>query len=158
MTSWATITVEIDTDERMYTGPPTGLRIDKGNDEYGWLDDERVYALSYGRYQKLRYKEHVKDFHSPWFSGAKTAIICDVENTGDKVEALVYRSAQMDDGPRIDGMYFDTMYRGTRFPDDERSAFIDRVERETGLRPVVEPVETVTPPDMMVRVPADKKS
>jgi len=150
MTSWATITVAIDTDAKRFTGPPTGLRIDKGNDEYGWVDDERIYALSYGRYQKQRYKKHVKDFHSPWFSGARTAIICDVENTGDTVDALVYRSAQTETGPRIDGMYFDRMYSGTRFPSDERSDFIDRVEDEVGLRPVVEPVETTTPPDMML--------
>lgn len=150
MTSWATLTVEIDKDAKKFTGPPTGLRIDKGNDEYGWVDDDRLYALSYGRYQKLRYKEHVKDFHSPWFSGARTAVICDVENTGDKIDALVYRSAQMENGPRIDGLYFDTMYSGNRFPDSEREEFIDRVEEEAGIRPVVEPVETTVPPDMVM--------
>lgn len=150
MTSWATITVKIDKDAQSYTGPPTGLRIDKGNDEYGWIDDETIYAVSYGRYQKLRYKEHVKDFSSPWFSGARTAVICDVENTGDQVDALVYKSAQTANGPRIDGLYFDKMYSGKRFPEDERKKFIDRVEEEAGIRPVVEPVDTITPPDMMV--------
>lgn len=151
MTSWATITVSIDKDAKKYTGPPTGLGIDSGNDEYGWVDDERIYALSYGRYQKCRYKKHVKDFHSPWFTGARTAIICDVENTGDSVDALIYRSAQMENGQRIDGLYFDTMLSGDRWPDEERSEFIDRVEEKAGLRPVVEPVETVTPPDAVLR-------
>ena len=152
MTSWATITLKIDTDAKKFIGPPTGLQIDSGNDEYGWVDDERIYALSYGRYQKLRYKEHVKEFGSRWFNGVRTAIICDVENTGDTVDALVYRSSQMDDGPRVDGMYFDTMYSGKRWPDGEKNNFADRVENETGLRPVIEPVETTTPPDMILKI------
>jgi hypothetical protein len=152
MTSWATITVGIDTDSKNFTGPPTGLRIDKGNDEYGWVDDERLYALSYGRYQKGRYKKHVKNFDSPWFNGARTAVICDVEDTGDTVDSLVYRSAQLEDGPRIDGLYHDVTYSGSRFPEEERESFVDRVEESAGVRPVVEPIETTTPPDMMVSV------
>lgn len=153
MTSWATVTVEIDTDERKFTGPPTGLEIDSGNDEYGWVDDERIYALSYGRYQKLRYKEFVKNFNSPWFTGAKTAIICDVNNTGDTVDALIYRSAQEGCDSRIDGMYFDRMLSGERWPEDDKNELADRVEDVAGIRPVIEPIDTVAPPDMVLVKP-----
>lgn len=153
MTTWTTITVLIDKDAEKYTGPPTGLTIDSGHDEYGWVDENRLYALAYGRYQKGRYKQHVKSFMSPWFNGATTAVICEVEDTGDNVEALIYKSAQETSDERIDGLYFSKMLAGDRFPEDSREEFADRVEAEAGVRPVIEPVETTVPPDMMLVKP-----
>jgi hypothetical protein len=152
MTSWATITIEIDEDAKKFTGPPTGLRIDKGNDEYGWVDSERIYALSYGRYQHKRYIKHVKEFSSPWFNGAWDAIICEVENTGDSVKAHHYRARQKGfDDMRVDGMSFSMTYDGKRWPDGEREAVVDHVFEETGIKPVIEPIETTTPPDMVLQ-------
>jgi hypothetical protein len=152
MTSWATITIKIDKSAKNYVSPPTGLRIDKGTDEYGWIDDERIYALSYGRYQHKRFEEHVDNFHSPWFSGAWDAIICEVENTGDSVSARHYRAKQYGfDDARVDGMRLSDVYSGNRWPVDERDNLIDHVEEKTGVRPVVEPIETTTPPDMVLK-------
>lgn len=151
MTSWASITMVIDKDAKNFTGPPTGLGIDSGNDEYGFIDDERLYALSYGRYQKERYKSHVHDFHSAWFNGVWKAIICDVENTGDNVDAIVYRSQQEGYDSRVDGMSYSKTYNGKRWPDDERNELLDRIEQKEGFRPVVEPRNTHTPPDAVLR-------
>jgi hypothetical protein len=151
MTSWATITMEVDDDAKKFTGPPTGLEIDKGNEELGWHDG-RLYALSYGRYQHKRYIAHVEDFDSPWFNGVWHAIICEVENTGDNVTAYYYRAKQNGfSGVRMDGMKHTETFTGKRWPADGRNEFIDYVEEETGLRPVVEPIETTTPPDAVIK-------
>lgn len=149
MTSWATITLGINRDSKKFTGPPTGLLIDKGNDEYGELDDGRVYALSYGRYQDKRYHAHVHDFSSSWFSGVEVAVVCSVENTGDTINATIYYSNQSVTDERADGMHPTDWMDGKRWPKDERDAFIERVEDEYGIEPVVEPIETTTPPDFV---------
>ena len=153
MTAWGTITLKIDKTQCVYDKyvPPTGITIDSGFDEQGWVDEDRYYALSNGRYQSRRLEGHAEDMYCPKFSGVTLAFIADVENTGDNVKVGVYRPKQRRHGKRKDGYEKIEEIEGKRWPEDERDSFKRRVERQFGMKPVIEPQETITPPDAIIR-------
>jgi len=151
MTSWSTITLQIEKNDYGKKEAPTSLLTDSGIHEQGWLDENRYYALSFGRHQQKRFDEFLLNFHCPKFSGIKQAIVCKVNDTGDTVEGYVYNPKQKPIGPREDGYYWNQTIEGDRWPVDQRNKFKESVVDRIGLEPVVEPIEDAAPLDMLVR-------
>lgn len=155
MSTWGTITLDMmdEADVKVSKKVPAGLMIDNGVDERCWLEeDERYFALSNGRYQHLRFLEQAKDFHSPWYNGVRRVAVVDAEDTGDTATVYVLRPLQDKFEARQDGFRVVDEYEGGRWPEDEREDLKDRVEDEYDIRPRIEPVNTVTPPDMVATV------
>ena len=152
MTSWATLTLEIEENDYGRKEFPTGLLLDSGIDEYGQIDENTYYALSFGRYQDERFRRHMEDMHSPRFTGIHIAYVSHVEDTGDEIELDVYRPKQRWSEERLDGYEKIREWGGKRWPDEERVSFEDKMERIYNLRPVIEPIENITPPDMVCKI------
>lgn len=154
MTSWATVTLKIDADncvyDERYKKEPTGITIDSGIDDQGWKEEDVYYALSYGRYQDRRFEGFLEDMHCPKFTGVSTAIVSHMNDTGDDVTSTLYKPKQRRYQTRKDGYEpMDEIY-GNLYPDDDLVDFEERVFDEWGVSPVINPPESIVPPDMIV--------
>ena len=156
MTSWSTITLQIEENDYDRKEAPTTLLMDSGIHEQGWVGDDRYYALSFGRHQEKRFDEFLLNFSCPKFSGIAQAIVCKVNDTDDTVEAYVYKPKQKPIGPRKDGYYWNQTIEGDRWPVEQRNEFKDSVVEEIGLEPVVNPIENIAPPDMMYQTSQER--
>lgn len=155
MTSWSIVTLEIDADSSVYPKEhlsPTQFVMDSGVDEHGWLEDDIYYVLSFGRYQEKRFEEHMKDLHCPKYTGVQQAFVASVEDTGDTIDLDVYLPKQRRFEERKDGYETVDALEGSRRPPEARQSFQGRVEEEYGVEPVIEPVESTIPPDMVARI------
>lgn len=152
MTGWSTLTFLLDADEYVYDKPmfPTGLSMDSGADERGWISEQVGYALSFGRYQDKRFRAFAHDIHCPKFSGISKLMIAETNNTDDVINLTVYEPLQHYYNERADGYITSEIEKGKRWPDEEREEFLTEIEDEYGFAPVIEPRETTTPPDMLV--------
>lgn len=152
MTTWSVITLRIDSEELVFDekDTPTALYIDSGIDEQGWIDDNTYYALSFGRYQSLRFDAHLKNMHCPKFSGVSAAFVSEVENTGDTITTTVYGPLQKPHEERQDGYESIATHCGSNFPDEERVEFQKAMDGEYGFAPVIEPIESRKPPDAVL--------
>lgn len=132
---------------------PIGLLIDKGFNEKGYLDDgSRFYGLSYGRYQSERFAKHFRKMHAPKFSGVESAIVCEIEDTGDTIEANIWTPKQKRFEYRMDGYEMSHTLTGERSPCEKREGFINLVAEKWGFRPVIKPKDTINPPDAIVKI------
>ena len=153
MSSWSVLTLDLEIPAKRMENEvqfPTSLLMDNGADERGWVSDTVCYTLSNGRYQNLRFDKFLKKMHSPRFTGVKTAAVAEVENTGDSAEIDIYKPKQRNSKTRIDAYEVVDTVTGKRWPEKERETLKNVVEKSWGVRPVIEPQETMTPPDMVV--------
>lgn len=156
MTGWATITLLMDSQYHVYDKkPPTGLTLDSGIDERGWVDDKRYYGLSFGRYQDRRFKGHAEDMHCPIYSGVSCLFITETNNTGDDAEVDVYLPKQRNSERRIDGYEKVDSFTGKRWPEEKRKELKEEIENEYAFAPVIEPQEKSIPPDAVVTYTKD---
>lgn len=154
MTSWATLTLDMMPEDEVEVRKtvPTGLELDSGIDDRGWLDPGSLfYALSFGRYQHLRFIRLVEEFHSPWFNGVRHASVVEAEDTADTAIVHVFEPLQATSSTRADGFRKCDEIEGRRYEDEDRADLKRRVEAEYGFRPRIEPVGADVPPDAIVR-------
>lgn len=156
MTSWSTITLQIEENEYGEKEAPVELLTDPGIHEQGWLDEDRYYALSFGRHQHKRFDGFLLDFYSPIFSGITKAIVCAVNDTGDVVQGYVYKPKQELNDVRADGYFWNHTLDGESWPKEKRIEFKEHVAEETGIEPVVIPIENDAPPDMVCQTPQER--
>jgi len=150
MSSWSVLTLEIKEDYYGRKEVPVEILMDSGIDELGWFDDYTFYALANGRYQKQRFDKFLEEMNSPKFTGIHIAYVAEVNDTGDEVELDVYRPKQRNYERRMDGYEVVESHEGTRWPEEEREEFQDKIEEIFNLRPVIEHQDSAAPPDMVV--------
>jgi len=149
MASWSIITLKLDARECIYKENerkiPTGLTIDKGIHEFGLISDNRFYAVSFGRYQKLRFERHVEKMTCPKFSGVSVLTITSANDTSDEVTVEVFHPNDEKDGySMVDSYEFNLL------PEENKQDYLNRIERLEEIRPVIEPIKETVPPDAIV--------
>ena len=151
MSSWSIVTLKVDDSSCVYDEmkEPTGMVIDSGIDEQGWIEEDVYYALSYGRYQERRFDAFLEDMHCPKFTGVSRAVVSNMNDTSDKVTSKLYKPKQRIYKTRKDGYEPVDESSGSIFPDEEVSRFKSKIGEEWGIVPVIEPPETTVPPDMV---------